>query len=98
MNSSLNKLSLGGVCVWTIENSTRLQRNITFGYPSLMKCWNSLQTTLSSVSLMVILDITKSQSTQMTKKRLPLHARMELMHTDECRSDCAMLQLLSNGA
>jgi hypothetical protein len=63
-----------------------------------MKCWNGLQTTLSFVSLMVILDITKSQSTQMTKKRLPLHARMELMHTDECRSDCAMLQLLSNGA
>jgi hypothetical protein len=98
MNSSLNELSLGGVCVLTIENSTRLQRKITFRYPSLMKCWNGLQTTLSFVSLMVILDITKSQSTQMTKKRLPLHARMELMHTDECRSDCAMLQLLSNGA
>jgi len=63
-----------------------------------MKCWNDLQTTFSFVSLMVILDITKSQSTQMTKKRLPLHARMELMHTDECRLDCAMLQLLSNGA
>ena len=98
MNSSLNELSLGGVCVWTIKNSTRLQRKITFCYPSLMKCWNGLQSTLSSVSLMVILDITKSQSTQMTKKRLALHARMELMHTDECHTDCAMLQLLSNGA
>ena len=98
MNSSLNELSLGGVCVLTIENSIRLQRKITFRYPSLMKCWNGLQTTLSFVSLMVILDITKSQSTEMTKKRLPLHARMELMHIDECRSDCAMLQLLSNGA
>ena len=31
-----------------------------FRYPSLMKWWNGLQTTLSSVSLMVILDITKS--------------------------------------
>ena len=27
MNSSLNELSLGGVCVLTIENSTRPQRN-----------------------------------------------------------------------
>jgi len=98
MNSSLNELSLGGVCVLSIENSTRLQRKITFRYPSLMKCWNGLQTTLSSISLMVIVDITKSQSTQMTKKRLLLHARMELMHTDECRSDFAMLQLLSNSA
>ena len=98
MNSSLNELSEGGVCVLTIENSTRLQRKITSRQPSLMKCWNGLQTTLSFVSLMVILDIIKSQSTQMTKTRLPLHARMELMHTDECRSDCAMLQLLSNGA
>jgi len=48
-----------------------------FPYPSLMKCWNGLQTTLSFVSLMVILDITKSQSSQMTKKILPLHAHME---------------------
>jgi len=98
MKPSLNELSLGGVCVLTIENSIRLHRNITFCYPSLMKCWNGLQTTLSFVSLMVILDITKSQSSQMTKKRLPLHAPIELMHIDECRSDCAVLQLLSNGA
>jgi len=89
--NSLNELSLGGVCVLTIENSTKLQRKITFRYPSLMKCWNGLQPTLPSISSMVILDITKSQSTQMTKKRLPLHACMELMHADECRLDCAML-------
>jgi len=63
MNSSLNELSLGGVCVLTIENSTRPQRKITFRYPSLIKCWNGLQTTLSLVSLMVILEITQSQST-----------------------------------
>jgi hypothetical protein len=50
------------------------------------------------VSLMVILDITKSQSTLMTKVRPFSHAHMELTHTDECHSDCVMLQLLSNGA
>jgi hypothetical protein len=63
-----------------------------------MKCWNGFQTTLSFVSLMGILDITKSQSTPMTKVRPLSHARMDLTHTDECRSDCVMLQLLSNGA
>jgi hypothetical protein len=63
-----------------------------------MKCWNGLQTTLSFVSLMGIPDITKSLSTQMTKVRPLLHACMKLMHTDECRSGYAMLQLLSNGA
>jgi hypothetical protein len=52
----------------------------------------------SFVSLMGISDITKSQSTPMTKVRPLSHARMELTHTDECRSDCVMLQLLSNGA
>ena len=36
MNSSLNELSLGGVCVLTIKNSTRLQRKITFRYPDEM--------------------------------------------------------------
>jgi hypothetical protein len=98
MNSFLNEPSLGGACALITENSTRLQRKITSRYPSLMKCWNGLQITLSIVSLMVILVIIKSQSTLMTKVRPPLHARMELMHTDECRSDCAMLQLPSNGA
>jgi hypothetical protein len=47
---------------------------------------------------MGIPDITKSQSTLMTKVRPLSHARMELMHTDELRLDCVMLQLLSNGA
>jgi hypothetical protein len=55
-----HELSLGGVCALTIENSTRLQRKTTSHYPSLMKCWNGLQSTLSFVSLMAILDITKS--------------------------------------
>jgi hypothetical protein len=63
-----------------------------------MKYWNGLQTTLSFVSLMGIPDITKSQSTPMTKVRPLSHPRMELTHTDECRSNCAMPQLLSNGA
>jgi hypothetical protein len=72
--------------------------NHTSCYPSLMKCWNGLQTTLSFVSLMGIPDITKFQSTPMTKVRPLSHPRMELTHTNECRSDCAMLQLLSNGA
>jgi hypothetical protein len=67
-------------------------------YPSLMKCWNSLQTTLSFVSLMVILAIIKSQSTPMTKVRPLLHAHMERTHTDECRSGYAMPRLPSNGA
>jgi hypothetical protein len=61
-----------------------------------MKCWNSLQSTLSSVFLMGIPDIIKSRSTLMTKVRPLSHARMELMHTDECRSDYVMLQLLFN--
>jgi len=69
-----------------------------FPLPFIDEMLERLATTLSSVSLMVILDITKSQSTQMTKKRVPLHARMKLMHINECRSDCAMLQLLSNCA
>jgi hypothetical protein len=47
---------------------------------------------------MGISDITKSQSTLMTKVRPLSHARLELTHTDECPLDCAMLQLLSNGA
>jgi hypothetical protein len=98
MNSSLNELSLGGICALTIENSTRLQRKTTSHYPSLMKCWNDFQTTFSFVSLMAILDITKSQSTQMIKIRLLSHAHMELMHTDECHLGYAMLQLLSNSA
>ena len=34
---------------------------------------------------------TKSWSTLMTKVRLLSHAHMELMHTDECCSGCAML-------
>jgi hypothetical protein len=42
---------------------------------------------------MVILDITKSQSTPMTKVRPLLLAHMKLMHTDECRLDYVMLQL-----
>jgi hypothetical protein len=91
-------LSLGGVCALTIKNSTRLQRKTTFRYPSLMKYWNGLQSTLSFVFLMVILDITISRSTQMIKIRLLSHAHMELMHTDDCLSGCAMLQLLSNSA
>ena len=62
-----------------------------FPLPFIDEMLDGMQAILSSVSLMIILDITKSQSTQMTKKRLPLHARMELMHTDECHSDCAML-------
>jgi hypothetical protein len=97
-NSSLNELSLGGVCALIIENSIRLQRKITSCYPSLMKCWNGLQSTLSFVSLMVILGVIKSQSTLMTKVRPLLHARMELTHTDECRSGYAMPRLPSNGA
>jgi hypothetical protein len=63
-----------------------------------MKCWNSLQSTLSFVFLMGISDIIKSQSTLMTKVRPLSHAQMELTHTDECRSDYVMLQLLSNSA
>jgi hypothetical protein len=82
----------------TIKNSTRLQRKTTSRYPSLIKCWNGLQTTLSFVSLMAILDITKSRSTQMIKIRLLSHAHMELMHTDKYHLGYAMLQLLSNGA
>jgi len=63
-----------------------------------MKCWNSLQSTLSFVSLMGILDITKSRSTLMTKVRPLSHAHMELTLTDECHSCYAMLQLFFNGA
>jgi hypothetical protein len=47
---------------------------------------------------MVILDITKSQSTPMTKVRPLSLAHMELMHTNECHLDNVKLQLLSNGA
>jgi hypothetical protein len=50
------------------------------------------------VFFMGILDIIKSWSTLTTKVRPLSHARMELTHTDECRSDYVMLQLLSNSA
>ena len=98
INSFLSELSLGGICALITVNLTRLQRKITSCYPSLMRCWNGLQNILSSVSLMGTPGIIKSQSTQMTKVRLLSHAHVELMHTDECRSGCAVLQLLSNDA
>jgi hypothetical protein len=91
MNSFLSALSLGGICALTTENLTRPQRKITFHYPSSMRCWDGLQITLSIVSLMGIPDIIKSQSTLTTKIRQLSHARMELMHTDECRLGCATL-------
>jgi hypothetical protein len=98
MNSLLSALLLGGVSALTTRNLTRPQRTITFRYLSSMRCWNGLQITLSIVSLMGIPDIMKSRSTLTTKIRQLSHARMELMHTDECRSGCAMFQLLFNGA
>jgi hypothetical protein len=50
------------MCI-VIKNLTRLQRKITSHYPSLTRCWNSLQSTPSFVSLMGIPDINKSRST-----------------------------------
>ena len=61
------------------ENLTKQQRKITSHYPSSMRCWNSLQSILSFVSLMGILAIIKSRSIPMTKAKLLLLVPMELM-------------------
>jgi hypothetical protein len=47
---------------------------------------------------MGIQDITKFQSTQMTKAKPPLHVHMELMLIEECLLDYVMLQLLFKDA
>jgi hypothetical protein len=84
------------MCIDT-ENLIRQQRKITFRYPSLMRCWNGLQSILSFISLMGILAIIKSRSILMTKAKLLSLAPIELMLIVGCPLDYAMLQLRSKG-
>jgi hypothetical protein len=71
---------------------------ITFRCPSLMKCWNGLQTIPSFVSLMGNMVIIKSPSILMIKARPLSHALMEPTPIVGCRSGCVMHLLRFKGA
>ena len=61
-----------------------------FHCPSSMRCWNDWRNTPIFVSSMGILVITKFPSIPMIKAKLRSHVHIERMHTEECRSGCAM--------
>ena len=87
---SLSVPSRDGECVLIIENLTRQQKRIISHCPSSLRCWNDWRNTPISVSSMGILVITKFPSIRMIKAKLHSDAHMERMHTEECRSGCAM--------
>ena len=86
-----------GESAWTIENSIRQHRKITFRSHSLIKYWTLWQARNSFLSLMASVGITKSRSHPHIKTKLPLHALGVHFPTECFLSGCVMHPLPFKG-